>query len=173
MTTDNENSLAAFRAIVSSGRISEAKLRVAHALWLHPGGLTRNEIDRHLDPGAINSRYSRRLVELERAGICVRRGSRSCSVSGNVCDVWAYAPHETEELVPVPRMPSPLEARTLSAGINGNALEYLYALSVMRDWLAAGAPRCVRARVIPPGHAKPKPAPVEVPTWPRPVEVPT
>lgn len=165
MTTDHENSLAAFRAIVRGGRISEAKLRVAHALWLNPGGLTRNEIDRHLDPGAINSRYSRRLVELERAGICVRRGSRSCSVSGNVCDVWAYAPHEPEVLAPVARMPSPLEAAQLLEHLVTQIVPWdmIPQTRVLRAWLAAGAPRCARARAIPPGHAKPKSAPVEVP----------
>jgi hypothetical protein len=165
VTTDHENSLAAFRAIVRGGRISEAKLRVAHALWLHPGGLTRNEIDRHLDPGAINSRYSRRLVELERAGICVRRGSRSCSVSGNSCDVWAYAPHEPEVLAPVARMPSPLEAAQLLEHLVTQIVPWdmIPQTRVLRAWLAAGAPRCARARAIPPGHAKPKAAPVEAP----------
>ena len=164
MTTDHENSLAAFRAMLHDGSISNAKLRVAHELWRNPGGLTRNELDRNLDPGAPNSRYSRRLAELERTGICARSGSRACAVSGNTCEVWVYAPHEPEVLAPVARMPSPLEAAQLLEHLATQIVPWdmIPQTRVLRAWLAAGAPRCVRARAIPPGQVKPKPAPVEV-----------
>lgn len=151
MTEPHENSLAAFRAIMANESISEAKLIVAHALWQHPKGMTRNEIDRMLSPGTINSRFSRRLVELERAGLIARSGSRECSVSHNTCDVWVYDPHTPAERKPVPRMPSPDEAAALAAEID-IAFSFVTptdTLRVLLTWLDAGAPRCAEARRVP------------------------
>lgn len=151
----HENSLAAFRALLADDALSESRLIAAHALWTHPEGMTANELDRYLSPGVINSRYSRRLIELERMGIIARRPARECSVSGNRCDVWRYAPHAPVERPAVPRMPTPDEARLLATkpDMNAHAPEGIgNALHVLNEWLAAGAPRCAEARRIPRGR---------------------
>ena len=155
MTEPHENSLAAFRALLADGSISDAKVTVAHALWQRPGGLTRNELDRLLSPGTINSRFSRRLTELERMGLIARRGARECSVSHNTCDVWVYAPHAPTERSQVRRMPTPDEARLLATMPDANAPVppgIGFALHILNEWLAAGAPRCAEARRIPKGR---------------------
>ena len=121
---------------------------MAHALWLHPDGMTANELDRHLAPGVINARFSRRLIELERVGLVARRPARECRVSGNRCDVWAYAPHAPVERPAVPRMPTPDEARGITLWDQAASGP----MPVLRDWLAAGAPRCAEARKIPKGR---------------------
>lgn len=154
MTTDtiHENSLLAFRALINDGTISEARLIAAHALWQHPSGMTANELDRHLSPGVINSRYSRRLIELERRGLIARAGARKCSVSGNRCDVWVYAPHVPAAAPLCPRMPSPEEAALLTTALDMTqpvASEMSDALRVLLAWLAAGAPRTRDARRVP------------------------
>lgn len=151
--TAHENSLAAFRALLSDGSISEAKVIVAHALWTHPEGMTANELDRHLAPGVINARFSRRLIELERMGLIARKGARECRVSGNRCDVWQYAPHAPVERPQVPRMPTPDEARLLASEPDSHIRAGTgEALMVLNAWLAAGAPRCAEARRIPRGR---------------------
>lgn len=150
--TTHENSLAAFRALLADGSISEAKVIVAHALWTHPEGMTANELDRHLAPGVINARFSRRLIELERMGLVARRPARECRVSGNRCDVWVYAPHAPVERPQVPRMPTPDEARLLATYLESHFIEFDGGLLVLRAWLAAGAPRCAEARRIPKGR---------------------
>lgn len=150
--TTHENSLAAFRNLLANDSLSESRVIVAHALWTHPDGLTANELDRHLAPGVINARFSRRLIELERMGLIARSGARECRVSGNRCDVWVYAPHAPVERPAVPRMPTPEEALVLSKRLDGNSREYIEALAVIREWLAAGAPRCADARRIPKGR---------------------
>lgn len=147
----HENSLAAFRALIADGSISEARLTVAHALWLHPDGMTANELDRHLAPGVINARFSRRLIELERMGLVARRPARECRVSGNRCDVWVYAPHAPVDRPAVPRMPTPDEAVWLASALRRpwpqDGME-----ATLLAWLAAGAPRCAEARKIPKGR---------------------
>ena len=154
--TTHENSLAAFRALITNGSLSESRLIAAHALWTHPEGMTANELDRYLSPGVINSRYSRRLIELERMGIVARSGARECSVSGNRCDVWQYAPHAPVERPAVPRMPTPEEARLLLGQLEQHVFESGRGMSEpmrgLREWLAAGAPRCAEARRIPRGR---------------------
>lgn len=151
--TTHENSLAAFRALITNGSLSESRLIAAHALWTHPEGMTANELDRYLSPGVINSRYSRRLIELERMGLIARRPARECRVSGNRCDVWVYAPHAPVERPQVPRMPTPEEARLLTMPSDGHARVFPHeAMRVLNAWLAAGAPRCADARRIPKGR---------------------
>ena len=63
-------------------------------------------------------------------------------------------------------MQSPLEAAQLLEHLATQIVPWdmIPQTRVLRAWLAAGAPRCVRARAIPPGQVKPKPAPVEVTT---------
>jgi len=151
MSATHENSIAAFRKLLGDGSISEARLTVAHALWTHPDGMTANELDRHLAPGVINARFSRRLIELERMGLVARRPARECRVSGNKCDVWVYAPHAPAERPAVPRMPTPDEARMMASPDCINSRGYLDSLALLRAWLAAGAPRCAEARKIPKG----------------------
>ena len=148
----HENSLAAFRALITNGSLSESRLIAAHALWTHPEGMTANELDRYLSPGVINSRYSRRLIELERMGIVARSGARECSVSGNRCDVWQYAPHAPVERPAVPRMPTPEEAAWLVEAFDMGCRAPIGEWYILREWLAAGAPRCAEARRIPKGH---------------------
>lgn len=65
----------AWNAIRSSGALGRYQWMVYDYLSRHPG-VTRNEIDHALAPGLPNPPFSRRLVELERAGVICRLGEK-------------------------------------------------------------------------------------------------
>ena len=67
--------LAAWEAIRDSGDLGRYQWETYDFIARNPG-TTRNEIDHALAPGRPNPPYSRRLSELERAGVIHRLGTR-------------------------------------------------------------------------------------------------
>lgn len=67
--------LAAWDAIRASGDLGRYQWETYDYITRHPG-VTRNAIDHALAPGQPNPPFSRRLVELERAGVIHRLGTK-------------------------------------------------------------------------------------------------
>ena len=84
----NENSRAAYAAIMASGKISASRKAVYRYLHEH-GPATRNQIDRALGNGEPNPAYSRRLTELEAMGLIARVGTtgRTGRIGSDLWDV--------------------------------------------------------------------------------------
>lgn len=80
------NSTAAFDQIQESGALPEMHWTVYETLF-RSGPMTRNELDAARSDHP-NPCYSRRLVEMERAGALHRVGKARCRISGFVCDLW-------------------------------------------------------------------------------------
>lgn len=66
---------AAYAAIRASGALGRYQWETYDFITRHPG-TTRNEIDHALAPGLPNPPFSRRLSELERAGVIHRLGTK-------------------------------------------------------------------------------------------------
>lgn len=151
-----QTSIEAYRRIEEDGSLSAAQWAVYDALFRSPAGLTRNELDQKLSPGRPNALHSRRLAEMERAGVVRRLAARACSVSGHKCEVWDVTDAVPSEVgrrgrqSKAPPMPSRADAAALLPAIDeqlgrlgDGAPEHLVAL---RAWLAAGAPRSAPRR---------------------------
>lgn len=80
-------SIEAYRIIRDSGLLSAARWKVYDFLYCK-GPITRNELDYHLAEGRPNPAYSRRLAEMERAGVLARVGERPCTITGFTAELW-------------------------------------------------------------------------------------
>jgi hypothetical protein len=94
--------LEAYTRMLTEGRLPKMRWAVWALLFREPGR-TRNEIDKLLAQGQVNAGFSRRLAEMERAGVIARGPTRKCTVSGFSAETW----FALDQLPVVPAPPPP------------------------------------------------------------------
>jgi hypothetical protein len=88
---------------------------VYDCLWHHGAPMTRNEIDAGCTKtGKPNQGFSRRLVEMERRGVLVRKGTKKCPIKETTCTAWdineGNLPHKVRKLPKVKNIVKELAA---------------------------------------------------------------
>lgn len=89
MTNRSQTGIDAWIAIGANGLLNRVSYAVYDCIYRHGQPMTRNEIDAGCTKtGKPNQAFSRRLVEMERRGVLIRKGTKRCPLKETTCTAW-------------------------------------------------------------------------------------